>query len=709
MNNTPEPDYTVTVNGLPVSVHSARVSAHPLNQVWPGYQRPLEQTELAAFASWDMAGPAEVQVTCARPIQEVRVRPTSRGIQPRIDGNQIRFTVSQPGQFTVEVNGSHHALHLFADPPETGTPDPQDPSVRYFGPGIHQPGLITLTSGQSLYLAGGAVVYGAVAAANATDIAITGRGILDGSKFDRMELTGLISLHACNRVRIAGITLRDPGGFTIVPSACQEVRIQNVKLIGNWRYNSDGIDFINCQHCSVEDSFIRSFDDSICLKGYDHWGPFIYALQLFEGKFDGSFTLDGKTRHLFSDLQRAHGRFPCLGAPLHDIQVRRCVIWNDWGRALEVGLETVATQIHAVLFEDCDIIHVAEVAMDIQNGDHAHCHDITFRDIRVELDDCARPQYQGAPDQRYSVPPGDRHLPRVIELRVLQGYCNYSAERGQITDIRFENIHVTAPGLPPSRLSGFDAGHRVQQVTIENLRLNGQIVTTLAAAGITANEFVREVTIRAGAPRILFLGNSITKHPPKSDIGWTGNWGMAASAQDKDYVHHLIQRFAAAAGGTVPEVRIENIAEFEREHRTFDVTTKFKAHADFKADTIILAIGENVPALTTEADKVAFHTALTKLLALLKQNHTPALFVRSSFWADPVKDAILRQVCQDAGGIFIDIHQLGTDEQNYARSEREFSDPGVAAHPGDAGMAAIAEAIWNAISRNKVTNQKQLS
>jgi hypothetical protein len=39
-------DYTLTVNGHPMFVHQARVSSHPLNQVWPGYRRPLEQTEL---------------------------------------------------------------------------------------------------------------------------------------------------------------------------------------------------------------------------------------------------------------------------------------------------------------------------------------------------------------------------------------------------------------------------------------------------------------------------------------------------------------------------------------------------------------------------------------------------------------------------------------------------------------------------------------
>jgi len=82
VEEAPSPDYRVTVNGRAVFVYRARVSAQPINQIWPGYQRPLEQTELAAFATWDMTGPVEVEVSSARPIRDVRVRPASRGIRP---------------------------------------------------------------------------------------------------------------------------------------------------------------------------------------------------------------------------------------------------------------------------------------------------------------------------------------------------------------------------------------------------------------------------------------------------------------------------------------------------------------------------------------------------------------------------------------------------------------------------------------------------
>ena len=74
------------------------------------------------------------------------------------------------------------------------------------------------------------------------------------------------------------------------------------------------------------------------------------------------------------------------------------------------------------------------------------------------------------------------------------------------------------------------------------------------------------------------------------------------------------------------------------------------------------------------------------------------VYVRSCFWPDPLKDAALRGACAEAGGTFVDISHLHLDEKNYARSEQEFEHSGVAAHPGDAGMAAIADAIWQAIN-----------
>ena len=173
------------------------------------------------------------------------------------------------------------------------------------------------------------------------------------------------------------------------------------------------------------------------------------------------------------------------------------MLWNDWGRALEIGAETVAGEIHDILFENCDIIHATHIAMDVQNCDRALCRDIVFRDIRVEMDDSPpRPVVLQQEDELYEAS-DDGYLPTLIALVIIKGYASCDSVRGRIEDIRFEQIEVTAPDVPPSRLHGHDDDHLVQRVAIENLRINGKTVTTPDAGGISVNEFVRVVTMQA--------------------------------------------------------------------------------------------------------------------------------------------------------------------------------------------------------------------
>jgi hypothetical protein len=72
--------------------------------------------------------------------------------------------------------------------------------------------------------------------------------------------------------------------------------------------------------------------------------------------------------------------------------------------------------------------------------------------------------------------------------------------------------------------------------------------------------------------RVLFLGNSITRHGPAPKIGWTGDWGMAASARDKDYAH-LVAAGLAELAGKKPDVKLANIADFERNLAAYDLET----------------------------------------------------------------------------------------------------------------------------------------
>ena len=91
-----------------------------------------------------------------------------------------------------------------------------------------------------------------------------------------------------------------------------------------------------------------------------------------------------------------------------------------------------------------------------------------------------------------------------------------------------------------------------------------------------------------------------------------------------------------------------------------------------------------------------------RLLARHLGDHTPGkptIIVRSCFWANAAKDEALRGACTAVNGIHVDISTLSKDEKNYARSERPYKHAGVANHPGDAGMAAIAEVMVKALPK----------
>jgi hypothetical protein len=209
---------------------------------------------------------------------------------------------------------------------------------------------------------------------------------------------------------------------------------------------------------------------------------------------------------------------------------------------------------------------------------------------------------------------------------------------------------------------------------------------------VTAEPEVKVAAIR----RILFLGNSITLHGPRPDIGWTGNWGMAASSEDKDYVH-LVTSALARNIGSRPEIMVRNIADFERNFPTYDVDLHLKDLFAFDPDLVVLAIGENVPALGSEDAKAKFKAGVMNILRCALAKRRPMVMVRSCFWPDAAKDQVLQQACQEAGGLFVDAGPLGREPANAARAERPFKHDGVAGHPGDKGMKALADAIVQAV------------
>lgn len=65
---------------------------------------------------------------------------------------------------------------------------------------------------------------------------------------------------------------------------------------------------------------------------------------------------------------------------------------------------------------------------------------------------------------------------------------------------------------------------------------------TVSARGQLKDSEYIKYTFKEGAKlRVLFVGNSITRHGVKEEIGWMRDCGMAASCLEKDYVHLVVK------------------------------------------------------------------------------------------------------------------------------------------------------------------------
>ncbi|GGD47362.1 glycosyl hydrolase family 28 protein [Paenibacillus nasutitermitis] len=457
-------DYKVTLNGLPVEVYEARVSAVPFNTEWPGHQRALDQTEMASFLSFAADESVELIVEPVRPFEEMVVRPLSRDIHPVINGTKIAFNIDKTGQYTLELDGFHYALHIFVNPPANEEPIIQDGGTLYFGPGSHYPGIIEMQDNQTIYMDAGAVVHTSIYARGKKNIRITGYGILDNSTFQREDSRCLgcptsLTFHNCRNIEISGIIIRDACSWAMTLFHCDNTFIDNIKMIGMWRYNSDGIDFVNSSNGIVQNSFLRNFDDAIVLKGLKE-----YDTRLVE-----------------------------------NILVQGCVVWCDWGRALEIGAETCADEYRNIVFRDCDIIHTIHIAMDIQNGDRANVTDILFENIRVEYSRHALPPiYQYTEDMTYpaELPP---HIPVLF---LAESYCGrWSNDNllGSIRHIKLRDIHVYLEEglpLPEISLSGASREHLTDDIEINGLYVNGVKIQSLKEANVNRNAFTSNVTLK---------------------------------------------------------------------------------------------------------------------------------------------------------------------------------------------------------------------
>jgi hypothetical protein len=213
--------------------------------------------------------------------------------------------------------------------------------------------------------------------------------------------------------------------------------------------------------------------------------------------------------------------------------------------------------------------------------------------------------------------------------------------------------------------------------------------------------FVKErVQGRAAFRRVLFCGNSLTRHGPHAPIGWTNDWGMAASAPERDYVHLLVRALEARSGER-PEFTLMGLPlekGFENAEKVAEAAARAVA---WKPDLAVIALGENAHSVTNDANEALCRAAYLATTRALREAGAEVV-LRAPFWPNDRLRRILSGVAEETGAIYVDVGDLGTRDEMTAKGR--FAHAGVAMHPGDAGMAAIADRILAAIVEHMEAN-----
>ncbi len=380
-------------------------------------------TKSAALAYFSFSGKVNIKVTFLSPVYNFDIRPKSRNIIGEVSRNEIKFSLDNPANLSVEINKNiKRPLFIFANPLEEKIPDKTSSNVRFFEGGkIHTPGIVTLKSNETVYIAGGAIVRGSFKTDKGENIKIMGRGIIDNSMYQSQEARP-IEVSESKNVLLEGFIITDAKHWCCGAYASSNITYRNLKIVSDNDVD-DGIDIVGSQNVLVDNCFIKTKDDCIAIKS---------GVKYFT-KFESGFNVN-------------------------NIVIQNSVMWNGiWGNGLEIGFETRADTIQNITFKNCDLIHVEgpEGTFTIHNGDRALVKNVLYENIRVE-------------DSKGW----------LIDFKILKSRYSKDTTRGRIEDIRFKNIYVEGEHFPSSQLLGFSDSYNIQNVTIENFYIHGKKINS---------------------------------------------------------------------------------------------------------------------------------------------------------------------------------------------------------------------------------------
>lgn len=377
-------------------------------------------TPVASLCAFEVSGTARLLLKSISGARSVSIRPYRHNVPTHNAGAGFEFEASAGNYFIEPDKGL--PLFLFANAPK---PPPEGKVLR-FGPGVHETGRIDLGDGGTLYLEGGAVVRGSVYA-HGEGIRVCGPGLLDGSMYEPHD-TRLLVFDGCEDLRIEEIMTIGTPSWNLVIGGCRKANVENVKLVG-WVVTSDGIDVVGSREVMIRDCFLRNNDDCVAVKAVDY---------------------------------RQRGEAPRVTDWRQDVDevlVEGCTMFNDRaGNVMEIGFETQTESIKNITFRNIDVLagHGEGGVFTIHNGDRATVENILYEDIRVE-----------------------HFYDKLIDFRIMHSRYSKDPERGHIRNVRLKNVDTVEDIYNTvSLVGGFDAEHDVKGISIENLSMGGQRISS---------------------------------------------------------------------------------------------------------------------------------------------------------------------------------------------------------------------------------------
>lgn len=379
-----------------------------------------------SYSFFDFTGDVFVRVVCKnKKFKTARIRPDYRGTIANVQNDSVvQFLLFQPENVSVEFDGDiTDNLLVFTSKPAVSKEEAekvakaQGRDFRYYAPRLYTEETIKVPSNTTVYLDGGSYFSGTFAIEDAENVSILGRGIARPVR----GYEGCHVYHSKN-VLIDGLIVN-----TCPIGGSSNVTLHDVRSISHPQWG-DGLNVFGGSSDILYDRvFCRNSDD--CTTAY-------------------------ATRKGFSGSTR-------------NVRMTNSTLWADVAHPIFIGLHgnpEVGDSIVNLKYDNIDIICQSEPQVDYQGclaincGDNNLVRNVVFDNIRIEMSDQVAKQAS------------------ITQVKVgwNQKYCK--APGLGVEDITFRNIRFYGAQPNMSVITGYDAQHKVKNVTFEGMKINGHSI-----------------------------------------------------------------------------------------------------------------------------------------------------------------------------------------------------------------------------------------